>query len=166
MREMKQYDSFKAALLETIGTADVTIQPVSGGDINCAYRLSGNGQHVFMKANRERNIDFFIAEVAGLRAIAETRTIRVPEVLAIGRDGKYGAFLLLEWRYFNEFPDSFNDNLRNWFWIVLTTEYKCHHEFRSAKRHISCISSCCNHAYCRPGDEHGNTDTCICIHYG
>ena len=75
-------------------------------------------------------------------------------------------FLLLEWRYFNEFPDSFNDNLRNWFWIVLTTEYKCHHEFRSAKRHISCISSCCNHAYCRPGDEHGNTDTCICIHYG
>ena len=97
MREMKQYDSFKAALLETIGTGDVTIQPVSGGDINCAYRLSGNGQHVFMKANRERNIDFFIAEVAGLRAIAETRTIRVPEVLAIGRDDKYGAFLLLEW---------------------------------------------------------------------
>ena len=97
MREMKQYDSFKAALLETIGTGDVTIQPVSGGDINCAYRLSGNGQRVFMKANREKNIDFFVAEVAGLRAIAETRTIRVPEVLAIGRDGKYGAFLLLEW---------------------------------------------------------------------
>lgn len=97
MREMKQYDSFKAALLETIGTADVTIQPVSGGDINCAYRLSGNGQLVFMKANRERSVDFFIAEVAGLRAIAETRTIRVPEVLATGRDGKYGAFLLLEW---------------------------------------------------------------------
>ena len=97
MREMKQYDSFKAALLETIGTGDVTIQPVSGGDINCAYRLSGNGQRVFMKANREKNIDFFIAEVVGLRAIAETRMIRVPEVLAIGRDDKYGAFLLLEW---------------------------------------------------------------------
>ena len=80
MREMKQYDSFKAALLETIGTGDVTIQPVSGGDINCAYRLSGNGQRVFMKANRERSVDFFIAEVAGLRAIAVTRTIRVPEV--------------------------------------------------------------------------------------
>jgi fructosamine-3-kinase len=75
----------------------VTIQPVSGGDINCAYRVSGNGQLVFMKANREKNIDFFVAEVAGLRAIAVTRTIRVPEVLAIGRDDKYGAFLLLEW---------------------------------------------------------------------
>jgi hypothetical protein len=37
MREMKQYDSFKAAIFETIGTGDVTAQSVSGGDINCAY---------------------------------------------------------------------------------------------------------------------------------
>ena len=80
MREIKQYNSFKAALLETIGTGDVTAQSVSGGDINCAYRVSGNGQLVFMKANREKSIDFFVAEVAGLRAIAVTRTIRVPEV--------------------------------------------------------------------------------------
>ena len=66
MREIKQYNSFKAAILETIGTGDVTAQSVSGGDINCAYRVSGNGQRVFMKANRERSVDFFIAEVAGL----------------------------------------------------------------------------------------------------
>ena len=26
--------------------------------------------------------------------------------------------------------------------------------------------SASNHAYYRPGDEHGHTDTCICIHYG
>ena len=70
---------------------------VSGGDINRAYRLELDDGSLFMKTNAIENRDFFRAEVAGLEAISSTKTIRVPQVLGIGEDPLYGAFLLLEW---------------------------------------------------------------------
>lgn len=94
---MKQYDSLRTALAEIIGSEDALVQSVSGGDINRAYRLTADGQSIFMKANCRENQPLFLAEIAGLRAIADTGTIRVPEVLASGVDDRYGAFLLLEW---------------------------------------------------------------------
>ena len=51
-------------------------------------------------------------------------------------------------------------------WTVFTAEYKCHNEFRSAKGHLSGISGRSNNAYCRSGNEFGNTDTGICIRDG
>lgn len=95
--EKLKYDSLRAVLMKTAGAGDVAVQSVSGGDINRAYKLTVNGQLFFMKANRRENYDFFLAEIAGLHAIAETETIRVPAVLGTGVDDSYGAFLLLEW---------------------------------------------------------------------
>ena len=70
---------------------------VSGGDINRAYALElSDGSRLFMKANSRSNQGFFESEEAGLSAIRETGTIRVPEVKAIGTDGD-DAFLLLEY---------------------------------------------------------------------
>ena len=97
-REIKLYNSLKEALLAAAGIKDFTAHAVSGGDINRAYRLTGDGRTIFMKANRPENLPFFTAETAGLCAIADTGTVRVPEILASGTDEKYGAFLLLEWR--------------------------------------------------------------------
>ena len=95
--KLKQYDSIRAILIETAGAGEAAFQSVSGGDINRAYRLTVNGHCFFMKANRRENYDFFRAEITGLRAIAATETIRVPEVLGAGLDDDFGAFLLLEW---------------------------------------------------------------------
>ncbi len=72
--------------------------PVSGGDINAAYRLTlTDGTCVFMKANRAASPAFFQAEADGLAAIRDTGAISVPEVIAAGSDEGYGSFLLLEW---------------------------------------------------------------------
>lgn len=72
--------------------------PVSGGDINAAYRLTlQDGTRAFMKANRSVGPNFFRAEADGLEAIRATGAIRVPGVIATGQDDRFGAFLLLEW---------------------------------------------------------------------
>ena len=95
--DTKTWHSFEDAVGELFGGRTPAVLPVSGGDINRAYRLESSGKKVFMKANRKENARFFAAEVAGLRAIADTNKIRVPEVLGTGTDDTWGAFLLLEW---------------------------------------------------------------------
>ena len=71
---------------------------VSGGDINRAYRLTlSDGTGVFMKSNATANLPFFTAEAEGLAAIAAAGAIRTPELLGLGTDERYGAFLLLAW---------------------------------------------------------------------
>lgn len=94
---MKRFDSFNDAVRELFDGCAPAVCPVSGGDINRAYRLSAAGKSIFMKANRKENAPFFDAEVSGLGAIGSTDTIRVPEVLGFGTDDHYGSFLLLEW---------------------------------------------------------------------
>ena len=94
---MKRFDSFSEAVQELFDGLAPSVCPVSGGDINRAYRLTAAGKRVFMKANRKENASFFDAEISGLEAIERTGTIRVPEVLGLGMDERYGAFLLLEW---------------------------------------------------------------------
>ena len=83
---MKAYHSFEEAVREIFDGHAPVASPVSGGDINKAYRLAASGKTIFMKANRTENVSFFDAEARGLNAIASTGTIRTPEVLGIGSD--------------------------------------------------------------------------------
>ena len=83
---MKQYLSVREAVLDLFGAEISYVQPVSGGDINRAYRLTINEIDVFMKANSRENLPFFLAEAAGLETIAETKTICVPKILGAGTD--------------------------------------------------------------------------------
>ena len=70
--------------------------PVGGGSINQAYRLEGTGGTCyFVKLNDSRHLDMFVAEAAGLEAIAATNTIRVPRPLAHGSMGRQ-SYLVLE----------------------------------------------------------------------
>lgn len=64
---------------------------VGGGCIHESYTW---GDH-FIKTNRLSEADNFAAEAAGLAAIAATGTIRTPEVILHGVEGKT-AFLVLE----------------------------------------------------------------------
>lgn len=86
------------ALRDALGAGLLRSDPVSGGDINDAFRLElTDGTRVFMKANRSAGPGFFRAEADGLEAIRATGAIRVPRVIAAGEDAAIGAFLLLEW---------------------------------------------------------------------
>lgn len=91
--------SLHAALSELFGSKCRVVSevPVSGGDINRAYRLTmRDGQQIFLKSNARDKLPMFQAEAEGLSAIAGTCAIRVPRVLCIGTDERYGAFLLME----------------------------------------------------------------------
>lgn len=75
----------------------VSREPVYGGDINSAFRLTlTDGSHVFLKSNKLKNLPFFEAEANGLEALRQTGAIGVPKVLGIGTD-KNLSFLLLEY---------------------------------------------------------------------
>jgi fructosamine-3-kinase len=70
--------------------------PVSGGDINQTCRLEGvDGTLYFLKLNAAPHYAMFVAEAAGLQAIAASNSIRVPQAIAHGTaDGI--SFLVLE----------------------------------------------------------------------
>lgn len=65
---------------------------VSGGCIHNACRLGD----FFVKTNSADFLPMFEAEAEGLRDIAATKTIRVPEPIAWG-EGQSSAYLVLEW---------------------------------------------------------------------
>ncbi|MBU0620409.1 MAG: fructosamine kinase family protein [Gammaproteobacteria bacterium] len=70
--------------------------PVGGGSINESSRIEGaDGTSYFLKLNDFRHQDIFLSEAAGLDALAATRTLRVPRVIAQGvADGQ--CYLVLE----------------------------------------------------------------------
>lgn len=71
------------------------ITPVSGGDVNDAYRIDTDGEPCFLLVQKGRAEDFYAAEIAGLKAMAEAG-ITAPKVLGNGQiEGD--AFLLLEY---------------------------------------------------------------------
>lgn len=69
---------------------------VGGGSINESHRLDGmDGRSYFLKLNQSQYASMLAAEAAGLGAIATTRTIRIPQVIAQGSAVGW-AFLVLE----------------------------------------------------------------------
>lgn len=96
MADINKFSSLRDALYSLFGADMKYSEPVSGGDINESYRLTlENGENVFMKMNLGADESFFKAEADGLRAIAGTGAISVPETLCYGMDNGR-AFLLLE----------------------------------------------------------------------
>jgi len=70
---------------------------VSGGCINDASIIScTNGQSYFLKSNSDAPEAMFHAEADGLRTMAATETIRVPEVVTVGQLDSGTSFLVLE----------------------------------------------------------------------
>lgn len=95
-----------AKLLSRISTAlrDAThrsfkvrdVAPVSGGSINEAFRLQGaDDSQYFLKLNTAPHFPMFVAEAAGLDALAATGTLRLPRPIALGTTDEQ-SFLVLE----------------------------------------------------------------------
>lgn len=71
--------------------------PLGGGDINAAYRLNTSSGPYFIKVNSaSRFPGMFEKEASGLRLMASTGVVRVPEVIAFGQEG-VDIFLILEY---------------------------------------------------------------------
>lgn len=79
----------------------LSVTPVSGGDINQCYRLDGFNKPYFIKQNQARLLPMFEAEMAGLTAIANTQTLKVPIPLLCATAGDK-AFLVMEFVNFGK----------------------------------------------------------------
>lgn len=78
---------------QLLGAAVVSTSPVAGGDISTATKIRlSDGSLVLMKALSPARDDFVAAEARGLRWLAESAAVKVPEVLAAEPD-----CLVLRW---------------------------------------------------------------------
>lgn len=85
------------AVEAALGASCKRASPVSGGDINDAFRASlADGRTVFVKTNDRADPSMFPAEARGLDWLCEAGALRVPRVLAVSR-GDSPAFLVLEY---------------------------------------------------------------------
>ncbi len=71
-------------------------RPVGGGCINRAVILEGDRERFFVKLNRAQSIEMFEAELAGLKELAQTKAIRVPQPICVGLAGSE-SFLAMEY---------------------------------------------------------------------
>ncbi len=85
-----------AQVASALGSAVSKTSPVSGGDINDAYRVTlADGREVFVKTHGAAPKGMFQAEARGLTWLAEAQAIAVPRVLAVSSDEAV-PFLVLE----------------------------------------------------------------------
>lgn len=76
------------------------IVPISGGCINETYCIADTNLEFFVKLNSANNNWMFEAEAAGLEEIYNSRTLRVPRPICIGKNGRH-AWLVLEYLEMN-----------------------------------------------------------------
>ncbi|MEN7548393.1 fructosamine kinase family protein [Rapidithrix thailandica] len=82
-----------------------TVKSLGGGCINQAVRLSTDAGEYFLKYNPEKALHFFEVEAKGLQLLANTQTVKVPQVIGYGKteDKAYLVLEFLESRY----PEAF-----------------------------------------------------------
>ncbi|GAP06710.1 fructosamine-3-kinase [Anaerolinea thermolimosa] len=97
---------FKKKIIETlhllgISSTSIRLEPLNGGCINHAARLTAGNHTFFIKWNESPPPEMFQKEARGLALIKQTNTIRVPEVLAyfdgVDRKPSPPAFILMEY---------------------------------------------------------------------
>lgn len=94
---MALWDTIARTISETTGEPFTVREQrsVGGGSINSAYRISDGERHYFVKLNNASGLAMFEAEADGLREMAGTGTINVPEPIATGMAGGQ-AFIVME----------------------------------------------------------------------
>lgn len=86
-------EAWKLELASAVGARVAAAEPVSGGDINDAYRVRLDDHRVmFVKTHARALPGMFAAEARGLAWLRDASALRVPEVIAAG-----DSFLALEW---------------------------------------------------------------------
>jgi fructosamine-3-kinase len=85
----------REALAQALGEAVVALEPIAGGDLNAAYRVTlAGGARVFVKTSPDAAPGAYAAEAAGLRWLdGVDGGLPVPKVLAVDAD----RWLALSW---------------------------------------------------------------------
>ncbi len=78
--------------------------PVSGGDINRAYRLNDGQHQFFIKINSPERLMMFEAEMIGLNEIQSSNSIRTPRAFGCGMVGQQ-AYIVMEYIELSGRPD-------------------------------------------------------------
>ena len=93
------------------------IQSIGGGSINHAYKVTTSSGSYFLKYNEaQAHPNMFSSEYKGLKVLADTKTIRIPEALYYYEGEEYSCILMeyiLETNPSNYFWKSFAQNLAN-----------------------------------------------------
>ena len=90
-------DAVAARVGEALGAPVAGVEPVSGGSINRALRVTlGDGRRLFVKHHPEAPPGVFRAEAEGLAWLADAGALRTPAVLVVADEGD-ARFLALEW---------------------------------------------------------------------
>jgi len=99
-----------------LGCAIESLTPVSGGDINEAFRLGlCDGRVVFVKSHERGAPGMFPAEAKGLQWLGQAGAIRVPKVVTYrDEDAHSGGFLVLEWIEFGRKKEGFGPIASLW----------------------------------------------------
>ena len=92
------WSQIAAQISQATGTPfQVTHQrPVGGGSINQACVLVDGDRAYFVKTNQASQVGMFEAEVLGLRQMAATQAVRVPQPICWGTEGTT-AYIVMEW---------------------------------------------------------------------
>lgn len=75
---------------------ETQIRLVAAGNINQGIFVGTSLGQFFLKTNFESSVDIFHKEAAGLRLLRDNTSIKIPEVMAFGREQDQN-FLLMEW---------------------------------------------------------------------
>ncbi|MEJ2620982.1 MAG: fructosamine kinase family protein [Candidatus Thiodiazotropha sp.] len=94
---MKEWKKIAQDIERSTGGEFNPLEPkmVGGGCINTGMRFTDGERSYFVKLNRSGLLDMFDAESEGLKALADTRTIRVPSPVCCGVCGDQ-AYLVME----------------------------------------------------------------------
>lgn len=92
-------EALRDAVARKLGRQVASSSPLSGGDINAAFRVElSDGQRIFVKSHPRAPDTMFGAEARGLRWLRDAEALRIPEVLAVSESGDPGPrFLALEY---------------------------------------------------------------------
>jgi len=88
-------EDIRQRVIEELQTEILTVRPLGGGCIHQAHRMETPERTYFIKWNRPDQWDNFRVEQKGLESLDETNTVRIPEVVMLGKTNQH-AFLMLE----------------------------------------------------------------------
>ncbi|EKY1944067.1 fructosamine kinase family protein [Cronobacter turicensis] len=84
-------------LNEQLGAGEISQRTeLPGGEIHAAWRIDWAGRDIFVKCDDSTLLPCFTAEADQLNLLARSKTVTVPDVIAVGSDREY-SFLLLEY---------------------------------------------------------------------
>jgi fructosamine-3-kinase len=92
------WNQIATQITQATGTPFTIANPrsIGGGCINQGYKLGDGNRTYFVKLNQASQIAMFEAEMAGLREMGQTGTIRVPAPICCGT-ADATSYLVLEW---------------------------------------------------------------------